>query len=261
MSTATPASLKFSGRLIRKGVLIEETYRIFAHWHLNRTLRENISVIRDKNPIGASNQAWLREVTATISSRFSSGDSVAPLVTLAQRGLSIEVWKYCLLWHLGSTDGLYAAFVSDFLFPRVDTGVAVFTTEDVIPYVRELVARGVFEENLSDYGVRRLARDLLRTAGDFGFVRGSARREVCHPAIPEDAVLYAIYSLWEKLPSADRLVSSSRWKLLLMPSSQVEQELLNLHQFRRLRYERAGSVRELALPHGSLLEFAQYLVA
>ena len=261
MTIAPPAELNYSGRLVRKGVLIEETYRIFAHWRLDRSLRQNLSGIRDKNPIGAANEAWLREVTATLSNRFSSGDPVGPLVTLAKGGLSMEVWKFCLLWHLGSTDGLYSDFMSEFLFPRVETGIAVFTTDDVIPHVREIEERGVFEAPLSDYGVRRLARDLLRTAGEFGFVRGKVRREVCHPAIPEDAVLYAIYNLWEKVRSADRLVSSNRWKLFLMRSSQVEQEMLNLHQFRRLRYERAGSIRELALPFGSLLEFTQSLVA
>ena len=261
MTSAPPASLNCSGRLARKGVLVEETYRIFTHWRLDQAVRENITRIRVKNPIGAANHAWLREVTVTISSRFSHGDPVGPLITLAQGGLSIELWKFCLLWHLGSTDGLYSAFVAEFLFPRVDTGVAVFTTDDVIPFVREIEARGVFERELSDYGVRRLARDLLRTAGEFGFVRGNVRREVCHPAIPEDAILYAVYSLWEKQPSADRLVSSNRWKLFLMRPAQVEHELLNLHQFHRLHYERAGSVRELTLPHGDLLEFAKSLVA
>ena len=253
--------LKFSGRLVRKGVLIEETYRIFRHWDADLSLHDNINAIRATNPVGAKNQAWLREVTATISNRFSTGDDIIPLVTLARGGLALDVWKYCLLWHLGSTDGLYSAFASEFLFPRVDSGVAVFTTDDVIPFVRELEARGVFQEALSDYGVRRLGRDLLRAAAEFGFVQGNARREVRHPAIPDEAFLYAIYSLWDDVPSAERLVSSDRWRLFLMRSSQVEHELLNLHQFHRLRYERAGTVRDLSLPYDSLLEFAQSLVA
>jgi hypothetical protein len=72
--------LKYSGRLARKGILLEESYRIFACWNLDQSLRENITRIRETNPIGSSNQAWLREVTATISSRYSTGDSLAPLV-------------------------------------------------------------------------------------------------------------------------------------------------------------------------------------
>lgn len=261
MTAIPPTALKYSGRLARKGILLEESYRIFACWDLHQSLRENITRIRATNPIGAANQAWLREVTATISSRFSSGDSLDPLVILAKGGLPIDTWKFCLLWHVGSCDGLYSDFVGEFLFPRIADGVAVFTTDDVIPFVRDLVARGTFHESLSDYGIQRLARDLLRAATDFGLLKGTVRREVTHAAIPENAILYALYSLTDRSRSVERLLASERWKLFLLHPPQVEQELLNLHQFRRLHYERAGSIRELSLPHANLMAFAQSLVA
>jgi len=60
MTVATAAALKYSGRLARKGVLLEDTYRILAHWDPGRTLRENGARIRATNPIGARNDAWLR---------------------------------------------------------------------------------------------------------------------------------------------------------------------------------------------------------
>lgn len=250
----------YSGRLMRKGVFVEETYRIFGCWDLSTTLRQNLSRIRDENPIGASNAAWLKEVVATLSNRFSSGDAIAPLVILAKGEVSIDTWKYCLLWHLHSTDGLFSAFMREFLFPRIESGTVVFTTEDVMPYVDELQARGVFGEQLSEYGVRRMGRDLLRAAGEFGLLDGQTRREFHHPVIPEDALLYAIYSLRETSPSADRLITSKRWSQFLMTSVQVEHEMLNLHQFRRLRYERAGTVQELHLPHDTLADFCKSLV-
>jgi hypothetical protein len=252
--------LKYSGRLARKGILLEESYRIFACWNLDQSLRENITRIRETNPIGASNRAWLREVTATISSRYSTGDSLAPLVALAKAGLNVDTWKHCLLWHFGSCDGLFSDFVHEFLVPKIHDGIEVFTTDDAIPFVRDLMARGIFEGSLSDYGERRLARDLLRASTDFGLLKGTARREVTHTTIPEDALLYALYSLSEQNLSVDRILDSKRWELFLLTPAQVEHELFNLHQFRRLRYERAGSIRELSLPHANLKAFAQSLV-
>jgi len=253
-------SVNHSGRLMRKGVLVEETYRILACWDLSASLRQNLSRIRDENPIGASNAAWLKEVVSTLSNRFSAGDSIAPLVILAKGDLAIGTWKYCFLWHLHSTDGLFSSFMGEFLAPRIESGTVVFTTEDVMPFVQELQSRGVFGEKLSDYGVRRMGRDLLRAAGEFGLLEGQARREFRHPVIPDDALLYAIYSQWEATPTADRLVASDRWHQFLMNPFQVEHELLNLHQFHRLRYERAGSVGELNLPHDSLADFCKSLV-
>ena len=258
MAATSPEN--YSGRLMRKGVLVEETYRILACWDLSAPLRQNLSRIREQNPIGASNTAWLKEVVATLSNRFSSGDPIEPLVILAQGEMSLSTWRYCLLWHLRSTDGLFSAFLREFLSPRIEAGTVVFTTEDVMPYVDELQGRGVFGEHLSEYGVRRMGRDLLRAAAEFGLLVGQTRREFHHPVIPEDALLYAIYSQWEATPNAGRMIASDRWHQFLMSPFQVEHELLNLHQFRRLRYERAGTVQELYLPHDSLLDFCTSLV-
>jgi hypothetical protein len=58
-----------------------------------------------------------------------------------------------------------------------------------------------------------------------------------------------------------RALQSQRWRLFLLAPATVERELLNLHQLRRLRYEQAGSIRELTLPHASLLEFTQSLAS
>jgi hypothetical protein len=261
MMATPPSSRNYSGRLARKGVLLEETYRVFGHWQAGLDLRQNLQFIRAHNPVGALNAAWLREVTATLSSRFSNGPSIDPLVLLAKGGFPFEAWKFCLLWHLGSTDGLYHDFAAQFLFPKVQQGIAVFTTDDVIPFVREWVAQGVFAEPLTDYGVRRMGRDLLRIAAAFGFVQGNARREVAHPAIHESVLLYALHDLVGSGLSAAAVIESERWRLFLMTPAQVEHELLNLHQFRRLHYECAGSIRELSLPHSNLMAFAQSLVA
>jgi hypothetical protein len=98
-------------------------------------------------------------------------------------------------------------------------------------------------------------------AGQFGFLEGKVQRRIRNPVIPEDAILYAVYSLRELGKNLDQLFNSDRWKLFLLHPSQIEQELLNLHQFRRLSYERAGTIRDLSLPHANLVAFAESLVA
>ena len=247
--------------LVRKGAFIEETYRIFSQWDLRTDLRNNLARLRSINPIGAKNNSWLGEVLETICARFSTGDDFTPLVRLAAGGLSLDTWKYCLLWHFGSTDGLYCSFIKGFFFPKVQEGIAVITTQDVIPFVVGLRKSGVARGGLSDAAVERLSQDLLRLAGQFGFLEGKVQRRIRNPVIPDDAMLYAIYSLRDSLKNLDQFSSSDRWKLFLLHPPQVEQELLNLHQFRRLHYERAGSIRELSLPHANLMAFAQSLVA
>ncbi|MDA7510610.1 DUF1819 family protein [Verrucomicrobia bacterium] len=258
---AAAEQLNFSQRLVRKGALATETYQVLQHWDHSKSIRENIDLIREANPVGAPNEAWLREVAATLSSRFSHGDDLYPLSALAKAYYPPESWTYCLLWHFGSTDGLYLNFACNFLFPQLQEGVSVITTEEVMPFVSAQHREGFIETELSDYGTRRTARDLLRMAAAFRLVEGQPRRQFSHPLIPEDAILYAVYSLMDQVPSVNRMIASERWRLFLMCSEDVERELMNLHQFHRLRYEAAGTVRELDLPFANLTEFVQSLIA
>jgi hypothetical protein len=49
--------------------------------------------------------------------------------------------------------------------------------------------------------------------------------------------------------------------MYLYQPADVEQELLRLHQFRKLHYERAGSIVALSLPFESAAEYAESLCA
>jgi hypothetical protein len=251
----------FSQRLVRKGALIEETYRAFAHWDTRKSLAENIDLLRARNSLGAPNESWLREITATLSSRFSHGDSATPLAILAKGQYPLEKWRYCLLWHFATTDNLYAQFATDFLFVHHQNGIAAFDTNAVLPFIEGLNAEHNFEAPLSPYGRLRTARDLLRMAAAFGLVEGQPVRRFTNNPVPEDAILYALYDLMDQTHSISRSIQSPRWRLFLMKPSEVEHELVNLHQFRRLRYEQAGSVRELSLPHANLVEYSRSLIA
>ena len=254
-------ALSYSTRLLRKGALIEESYRIFGCWEPDDSVTANLERIRNTNPVGARNESWLREVTTTMSGRFGIGDALASLAWLARAQYPLERWKFCLLWHLGSTDGLFFRFMDEFLFPQHEEGIAAFETSAALPFVESVEREKLLGAPLSEYGRVRMARDLFRMAAAFGLVTGQTRRRFTNVVIPDDAILYALYSLQAEIPSVSRALQSRRWHLFLLAPATVERELLNLHQLRRLRYEQAGSIRELSLPHANLLEFARSLTS
>jgi hypothetical protein len=254
-------ALSYSTRLPRKGALVEESYRVFACWEPEESVAANLKRIRATNPFGAKNESWLREVTMTMSGRFGHGDSLTPLVSLAKAQYPVERWKFCLLWHVGSTDGLFRLFMEEFLFEEYSKSIAAFDTASILPFVDHVNRAKLLQTPLTPNGRIKLAQDLLRMARAFGLLGGKTVRKFTHVAIPDDALLYALYSLQAEIPSVSRALQSPRWRLFLLAPAAIERELLNLHQLRRLRYEQAGSIRELSLPHASLLEFAQSLTS
>ena len=124
---------KLSTRLIRKGALIEETYNAFREWEISKSMRDNLQTIREGNLIGAKSDGWLKEVLATISSRFSGDEEAEPLAILAQGGIDTGVWKCCLLWHIGTVDDLYFRFAADWLMERYREGAYALRSEHVVP--------------------------------------------------------------------------------------------------------------------------------
>jgi hypothetical protein len=256
-SKPEPEGRKFSTRLIRKGALLEDTHRVFLEWDITKPFDENLSRARELNTPAADNQGWLKEVLATISSRWRHESRLSTIVQLAQRA-SFDVWRPCILWHIGQVDELYFRFAIEWLFVEYEAGAYQLRTADVVPFVENItVSRAEGKSGLSEYGLKRAGRDLLRMAADFGLLKGSTVREFSSYHLPEESFLYLLHAMYEAHGNAWDMVHSDGWRLFLMGTADVERELLRLHQFRKLRYEVAGSVVELTLPCNSAAAFVE----
>ena len=256
--------MKFSSRLTRKGALIDETQIVFRRWDERRSIKANIRAALIDNPIGAASQGWLSEVASTLSSRLSEmGDGeLAALASLAQSEISSQVWRACFHWHCARTDFLYYHFATEWLFGEYRRGTHLIRSQDLVPFVKQqVVAAKGRGAKLSEYGVLRAARDLLRTAAHFGLLRGTVVKEFTSYHLPEESFLYLLHAMAEREPNARRIVDSIDWHMFLMDSSDVEREVLRLHQFRKLHYEVAGSLAQLQLPHASPASYARGLCA
>lgn len=246
---------KFSTRLIRKGALLEETHRIFVNWDASASFDENLDRARSLNTPAAGNEGWLKEIIATVSSRWRGDPFLAAIVALARRS-SFDVWRACVLWHIGRQDELYYRFAAELLFPEYIDGTYRLRTDDVVPFVDQLV-RQHRSQPLSSYGTRRAARDLLRMAANFGFVRGRPVREFAQFHIPEESFLYLLHALMDLHGSTQEVIQSTDWRLFLMGPAEVELEIYRLHQYRKLQYEVAGSLAALTLPYPNALSYVE----
>jgi hypothetical protein len=245
-----------------KGAMIDETYAVFAAWDFERSKRENLDRLRQENFIGASSATWLRDVAKVLNRRFDPFGRDRPLVMLAKNGLPIEEWKPLLLWHMTRDEFLVRDFLQMWLFSAYDAGAFRVRTDDVEKYLGEISRRGgTIEHAWSEQTTKRVAAGLLKMAIDFGLLRGSVVREFVSFHLPERSFLYLLHAMRDEKVSTSKLVSSPEWRLFLMRTSDVEHELLRLHQYRMLEYEVAGSLVQLSLPCASASDYAERMVA
>ncbi len=242
--------------------MIDETYAVFAAWDFERSKRENLDRLRQENFIGARSATWLRDVAKVLNRRFEPAGRDKPLVLLAKHGLSLDEWKPLLLWHMTRDEFLVRDFVESWLFAEYSAGAYRLRSTDVLAYLTGIRRRGATTEHAwTDATTKRVAAGLLRIAADFGLLRGATTKEFCSFHLPEQSFIYLLHALRDDKLSPGKVVSSPEWRLFLMSPSDVERELLRLHQFRKLEYHVAGSLVQIALPCATSAAYAERMVA
>jgi len=252
-----------SSFMVVKGALIHETYEVLAQWDLNLDKRTNLDRLRGENYIGARSNNWLRDVAKVINRRLDPDGRDRPLVVLARGGLPLEEWKPILLWHMTRDEFLLRDFLINWLFDAYQQGIYRVAPEDLVDFLGSIGERGgQTEHEWTESTVKRVSAGLLKMAADFGLLTGGTAKEFAHYHVPERSVTYLIRAiLKQEAGSAERMLASADWRMYFMSEDDVTNELLRLHQFRRLEFEQAGSLVQLSLELKEPLQFAEEMVA
>ncbi len=161
MKAASRAHVASSFTIV-KGAMIDETYAVFTAWDFGRTKRENLARVREENFIGATSDAWLRDIVWVLNRRFDPGDRDRALVVLAQRGCDLEIWKPILLWHITRDEFLLRDFLVNWLFSEYNAGAFRVRPEDLHDYLCGIDKRGgTIEHPWTETTVKRVAAGLL----------------------------------------------------------------------------------------------------
>jgi hypothetical protein len=244
-----------------KGALVTETYEAFRHWDFEQDRRTNISRLKEVNVFGAQSAAWLRDLGKVLNRRFEPSGRDRPLVWMAQAGVNMATWRSALLWHVTRDEFLLRDFLINWLEPRFREGTFRIHVDDVYPYLAEIHARGLTQDGKawSAQTRNRVASGLLGIASDFGLLKGGVAKEFGSHNLPDESFLFVIHAIADLEANGADVIRSPEWQMYLYQPSDVEQELLRLHQFRALHYERAGSIVALKLPFNSASEYVQSL--
>lgn len=261
MNAGTRANVVSSFMAI-KGAMIEETYRTFATWDLDKPARANLDRMREQNLIGARSETWLRDVAKVIHRRFLPDGRDRALVILAAGGLPLHEWSPILLWHMTRDEFLLRDFLLNWLYPAYMEGVYRLRPDDLNVFLSSIGERGGLTEHAwTPTTTSRVAGSLLRMATSFGLLKGVVVKEFAQFHLPERSLIYLLHVMHQDLGNAGKVLGSPDWRMYLMSPDVLARELLILHQYRKIEYHSAGSLVELKLPFSTAFEYAESLVA
>ena len=246
-----------------KGALVLETYQAFQHWDFEQSRGENIARLKELNVFGAKSTNWLRDLGKVLNRRFEPNGRDRSLVRMAQARVNLAVWRPTLLWHMTRDEFLVRDFLLNWLQPRFNEGMFRIHTKDVLPYLDGIRRRGLTQhaKPWSAQTRKRVASGLLGIAADLGLLTGAAVKQFASYHLPDESFLYLLHVLAEIEANGIAIIQSPEWRMYFYTAETVERELLRLHQFRALHYERAGSIVTLSLPFRSTAEYAESLCA
>jgi Putative inner membrane protein (DUF1819) len=248
---------------IIKGAMISETYEVLARWDFDQDKKVNLDRLRDENYIGAASSTWLRDVAKVLNRRLDPGGRDRPLAVLAKGGCAMDEWKPILLWHMTRDEFLLRDFLVNWLFPEYADGAFRVDPEAVLEYLHTVGARGgETEHDWTSNTLQRVAAGLLKISADFGLLVGGSIKEFTSFHLPDRSLIYLLHAVLEQEDhNPRRTIDSTEWRMYLMTASELETELLRLHQFRQLDYQAAGSLAQLSLPRDSAVAYAAEMVA
>lgn len=246
-----------------KGALILETYEVLARWELALDKRANLDRLRNENFVGAPSANWLRDVAKVLNRRLDPSGRDRPLTVLAKGGFPVDEWKPILLWHITRDEFLFRDFLVTWLFDAYERGVYRIHPADLHEYLMTIGKRGGQTEHAwTSSTLGRVATGLLKMAADFELLTGGVAKEFAHYHLSQRSFSYLIRAvLQHEAGSGQRMLESKEWRMFLMREEDVSNELLRLHQYHALGFERAGSLVQLTLAVESPLGFAEELVA
>lgn len=249
---------ELSSNLAIRGAFIEETFRAFSDWDLDKTPADNFRIIAETNSIGASSQSWLTKFLQVLKRRYDLSAQDRQLIQLVKEGWHIDEWRPVQLWHMSRHDELLQIFLIQWLFDRYDEGIVLISADPVVEYLQALVKKQFGSvQAWKDNTYRRVANGLLKIATDFHLMRGRVNKEFENYRLPEKSLVYLLHILMEREHNTRKVVEAPDWKLFLLKPNDVEEELLRLHQYGKLRFERAGSFLELTLPCDNVVDYVR----
>jgi len=238
-----------SSYLAIKGPLSESTFRAFSAWDLSLSASENIDRLKQSNSVGASSSGWLGQFIRVLKRRYELDGADRSLIQLVHRGWHIDDWRPAQLWHISRNDDLLRMFLSEWLFEQHEKGIVLVTVDSVLEYLKGMTKKHLGSETVwTPVTLRRVASGLLKTAAEFHLMRGRVVKEFTSYRLPDKSFVYLLHALMEREGNTRKVIEASDWRLFLMTPGEVEEELLRLHQYGKLRFERAGTFLELTLP-------------
>ena len=256
MTTEAIDNQELTSSIAHHGAYIWETKRILETYIKEQSYIAVQEAVSEDNLLRKSSDSYRESILSEITRRYEINKNrftETSLVRVFNRpiGESLRDW---ILYYEFSQDPIIALLTTEFLYPEYHSGALSIQKEDVAEFIEQIESEYPAISSWSDNTRTRVAEHYLAAMKNFGLLEGNTQKEFKYVFLPDELVLYVLYSLLEDdVKTAEAVVEHRDWKLLLMDTEEVRDRLHDLSPS-HVRYEKRGSVERLEPKYESLKE-------
>jgi len=247
---------ELSASIGRHGAYIWETKRILEVYIETQDYDAVKEAVLEDNLLRKGSERYREDILTEIAGRYSIDKysfTETPLIQVFKRpvGEPIQEW---VLYYEFSQDPLVSLLTTEFLYSEFHKGSLTVRKEDVIEFLDQSKSEYPVIGSWSENTLLSVAEHYLAAMKNFGLLEGNTQKEFRYVYLPEQVILYVLYSLFEDgTTTAEDVVDHQAWKLLLMDTDDVRDRLHDVSPS-HVRYEKRGSVERLEPKYESLKE-------
>lgn len=226
---------------------IDETKQILSEYKRLGSFDAVKDRVVEDNILNKDTDYYRKNIIREVARRYipDKGSYVeTPLIRTITSDASDGVKEWALYYEF-SQDPLVNTVTKEFLFQKYKAGTLTLKADDVEAFIDSLAEEHPEIEEWSESTVEEASSKYLSAMKNFGLLTGRQTKEFDVFFVPDEAVAYVLYRLYERgVTAAADLIANDEWRLLLFDEEDVRRRLTDITP-RYVTYERRGSTERV----------------
>jgi hypothetical protein len=259
VDTAMSTDRRYTIALCKGAALVDETRTLVQHWTPGEDIAHFMDRVLRENVLARATAYRTRDIVRRVFARrflFPTDTPARRLQRLADKKYPRKLFTEELYLYAARADGLLYEFVTKVFWPACRRGRSLLKTEDVLAFLAEAADSGRIEHPWSAAVQVKIARGVLGTLRDVGFLREEqrGRREIVPYHLSDEGVAYLAQEVHDDGLSDSAVCDHPDWTLFGLDRARLLERLDNLDEDFGLLVQRAGSVIRITWKHASVEE-------
>lgn len=255
---------RYTIALCKGAALVDETRTLLRHWTPGEDTGHFVDRVLRENVLARATAYRTRDIVRRVFARrlLSPTDKPARhLKRLTKKESFRRLFTEALFLYAARADCLLYDFTTQVFWPACRRGRTGLTTDDVLAFLAEATNEGRIEQPWSAGVQVKIARGVLSTLRDVGFLREEHRgkRQIIPYHLSDEGVAYLAYELHDEGLTDSAMCNHHDWKLFGFDRARALGRLDNLDESQGILVQRAGSVVRITWRHASIEELIDAL--